>query len=77
MKTIHRGYEIEAEREQCMGGWGLIYYSIFRVSDGYECASGFTEDETPVKEYIDIMKERVDAELKEPNPWGEEAARDG
>lgn len=63
MKVEYKGYEIEVKRERCMGGWMLLYYSIFRLSDGYEVTSGFTEDQSSVKEYVGYMKERIDAEL--------------
>lgn len=71
MKTTYRGHEINATRERSMGGDDLLYYSIFRISDGFECASGFSYDESPVPTYIKYMKERIDAELAEDDPWGE------
>ena len=71
MKAEHRGYEIDVRRAKCMGGWSMLYYSIFRLSDGYECISGCTEDSSPVRTYVGYMKERIDAELADPNPWGE------
>jgi len=55
-----------------MGGWSQLFYSIFRISDGYECTSGFTTDESPVHVYMKYMKERVDAELAEETPWGDD-----
>ncbi len=70
MKVSHRGHEIEVKRDRCMGGWSVLYYSIFRESDGYECLSGFTEDTSSVREYVGYMKERIDAELAEKDPWG-------
>jgi hypothetical protein len=73
VKIVYRGHEIDVRREQCMGGWSNLYYSIFRVSDGYECTSGFTEDTSSVRTYMGYMKERVDAELSEADPWGENA----
>lgn len=73
MKIVYRGHEIDVRREKCMGGWPMLYYSIFRVSDGYECTSGFTEDASPVRTYVGYMKERVDAELAEADPWLEKA----
>ncbi|MBO9380217.1 hypothetical protein GG804_25965 [Sphingomonas histidinilytica] len=71
MKTVYRGHEITVTRERCLGGWDQLYYSIFRQSDGYECTSGHTEDESPVPVFVGYMKERVDAELADPDPWGE------
>lgn len=47
MKTSHKGHEINCYKEKCMAGYSLMYYSIFRKSDGYECASGFTTDTSP------------------------------
>lgn len=73
MKTNYRGYEIEVKREKCLGGWPMLYVSIFRIDDGYEAESFCTEDETPVREYIKYMKGRVDNELAEDDPWGEKA----
>lgn len=74
MKVVYRGHEIDVRRERCMGGRLMLYYSIFRVRDGHECTSGFTEDTSPVSTYVGYMKERVDAELSDPDPWGERAS---
>jgi hypothetical protein len=71
MKVIYRGHEIDVRRDKCMAGYSMLYYSIFRVSDWYECTSGFTEDSSTVHQYIKYMKERIDAELADVNPWGE------
>lgn len=71
MKVDYRGFEITVTREKCMGGWDQLFYSIFRKSDLYECTSGFSEGSDTVDEYIGYMKERIDAELKEDDPWGE------
>jgi hypothetical protein len=71
MRTIYKGHEIIVTRDRCLGGWEMLFYSIFRVSDGYEYTSGFTEDSSTVREYVKYMKERVDNELAEEDPWGE------
>lgn len=75
MKVVYRGHEIDVKREKCLGGWSRLYYSIFRESDGYECISGGTDDTSTVRTYIGYMKERIDAELAESDPWGELADR--
>jgi hypothetical protein len=73
----YRGHTIDVKRDRAMGGWQSIYYSIFRESDSYECTSGFSaEDRTPVRDFVKHMKERVDAELAESDPWMENADRD-
>lgn len=73
MKIIYRGYEIDVRRERSMGGRSMLYYSIYRISDGYECVAGCTTDSSTVREYVRFMKERIDNELAEADPWGEEA----
>ena len=65
MKVEYKGHEIEVKRERCMAGWMLLYYSIFRLGDGYEVTSGFTEDQSSVKEYVGYMKKKIDDELAE------------
>lgn len=69
MKTaciIYRGYEIKAWREECMGGWDLLYYSIFRVEDGWELTSGFEDSEEKVEDWIEMAKTLVDEEIEDP-----------
>lgn len=73
MKFVYRGFGIEAKREKCMGGWPLLYFSIFRQSDGYECLTSFEDSAETVVDKIKQLKERVDAELEEADPWGERA----
>jgi hypothetical protein len=71
MKAIYKGHEIEVCRDECLAGYQLLFYSIFRLSDGYECDSGFSEEETTVRNMIKNLKERVDNELSEDDPWME------
>lgn len=74
MKSVYKGHEIEVVRERASGGWLSIYYSIFRQSDGFECTSGFSaEDRTNLHTFMKLMRERVDAELAEQDPWMEKA----
>lgn len=71
MKVSYRGHEITVTREDALGGWGSVYYSVFRESDGFECLSGFSmEDGDTLESWIGFMKERIDAELADQNPWG-------
>lgn len=71
MKLIYKGHEISVARERSMAGYSMLYYSVFRVADGYECTSGFQDSNEAVKDFVGVMKERVDAELMADNPWGE------
>lgn len=73
LKETHRGHTIELSRENCLGGWEMLYYSIFRDSDGYECVSNFTTDESPLDVFMGYMKERIDDELAQDDPWEEQA----
>jgi hypothetical protein len=69
MKSIYRGYEIEVFRDECLTGYELLFYSIFRLFDGYECTSGYSEEATTVRQMIKDLKERIDNELTEDDPW--------
>lgn len=71
MKLVYKGHEIDVHREKCLGGYTLLYYSIFRVSDGYECLSSFEDSAEKVRDMVGYLKERVDAELAEEDPWNE------
>lgn len=71
MKVVHRGHEIDVTRSRCLAGYALLYYSIFRASDGYECMSGYEDSAEKVRDKIKQLCERVDNELKEADPWME------
>lgn len=71
MKTSYRGFTIDAHREKCMGGWSLLYYSIYRESDGYECVCNFEDSAERARDKVVQLKRRVDAELMEKHPWDE------
>lgn len=73
MKVIHRGHKISVERQRCLGGWTMLFWSVFREADGYECASGFSDSSDTVREMVTTLRERVDAELAEDDPWMERA----
>jgi hypothetical protein len=71
VKVNYRGYELSAHREKCMAGYPLLYYSIFRQSDGYEATSGFEDSAETIPDKIAQLRERVDNELAEDDPWME------
>ncbi len=66
MKVNYRGFDVDAHREKCLAGYDLLYYSVFRKSDGCELTSGYTEGSDTVREYIGYMKDRVDEFIKNP-----------
>jgi len=71
LKVSYKGYEIDTQREESLGGYDLLYWSIFRKSDGYEADSGFTTGDDSMISWIKGLKQRVDAELAGDNPWNE------
>lgn len=71
MKTTYRDHEIKVTREKCLGGWDILYFSIFRIADLYECLSGFEDSEDNIEDKIQQLKNRIDDELLEKDPWCE------
>jgi len=77
MKTKYRGYEIEVKREKCLAGYDLLYFTIYRISDGYECLCSFEDSSEKVRDKIKQLKERVDNEHLEDDPWLEKEENHG
>ncbi len=73
IKASYKGYDIEVSKEGCLGGWEQTYFSIYRQSDGFECECSFSDDEDTLEDWVGFMKERIDAELAEDDPWEEKA----
>lgn len=71
MKTQYKGYEIDVSREPSLGGCSMIYYTITRMSDGYECLCSFEDSSETVRDKIKHLKERINNEHEERDPWGE------
>jgi hypothetical protein len=71
MNAKHKGHTIECRREECLGGWPMIYYTIIRDSDGYFCVDSYEDSDEHVREKIKRMKDLIDAELLESDPWEE------
>ena len=67
MKTTYKGCEIEVFRDQCLGGWEMLLFSVF---DGnYEVTSGFSESSDTVREFIKGLKELVDDYREHPEEY--------
>jgi hypothetical protein len=60
MKTNYKGYKITAERDQAMGGWTNIYFSVYREKDGLLIEDSFTSGDEKIRDMIKYMKHRVD-----------------
>ena len=69
MKVIYKGFEIEVKREQALGGWDNLYFSVFRLSDSWCFEDSFTEGSDTVKDYIGYMKKRIDDYLENPKDY--------
>lgn len=75
MNVSYKGHKLTVTKEKSLGGYNLLYYSIFRESDGYECMSGFENTVDTVRTLVKAFKERIDNELKEEDPWMEKARK--
>ena len=71
MKVSYRGHVIIAEREPSMTGYEMLFYSIFRESDWYECVSNCEDSAETEEAMVAYLKKRVDSELASADPWCE------
>lgn len=71
MIAHHRGYEISVKREECLGGWDMLYFYIMRESDGKFMIDAFEDSAETVPDQMKYMKQRIDNELAEDDPWME------
>ena len=69
MKVKYRGHEIDVTREKCLGGWPMLYYSIYRISDGFGVVDSCEDSAEKVLDMVGYMKERLDAEIEEGNTF--------
>ena len=69
MKVEYKGFEVDAHREKSMGGDTLLYYSVFRIGDGYEVTSGFSYGTDPVRTFVGFLKGTVDDFLEDPQAY--------
>jgi len=67
MKGTYRGCEIEVTKEKCLGGWDMLFYSIF--DDGFEVTSGFSVAEDTIKDYYNSLKNIVDDYREHPGDY--------
>ena len=67
MKVKYRDCEINCFRDKSLSGDTLLFYSVFK--DGFEVASGFSEGEDTVKEYIKHLKYVVDDFYEHPEDY--------
>lgn len=68
-KTSYRGYEIGVEKE----GIEYVHFYVMRESDTWFCVDSFEYNAESEAEMIVNMKERIDNEHNEDDPWLERA----
>lgn len=71
MKLNYRGFELDAHREKSMGGDMLLYYSILRLSDGYEVTSSFMYGNDKIRDFMKELKVYVDDFIANPRKESE------
>lgn len=70
--TLHyRGFTIDVWRDECLGGWSMIYYSIVRDKDGWELDCGFYDSEDPLMEFAEDCKHSIDDYFENPEDYDE------
>lgn len=69
MKSIYRGFEIEVKREKCLAGYPLVYYLVFRLSDGWDMVDGFMDTEDTVRTVLKDMKSIIDDYYENPGEY--------
>lgn len=69
MKADYRGHKIEVTREKCLGGWTLLYFSVFRKLDGYEVISSFEDSAETIRDKIKQLKDEIDDRIAHPEEW--------
>lgn len=75
MKVIYKNCEIECTREKSLSGDVMLFYSVFDMGahdKDFEIASGFSEGEDTVRDYIKSLKEIVDDYIENPEDYIDE-----
>lgn len=67
MKTTYRGCEIEVTKDKCLGGWDMLFFSVF--DNGFEVTSGFSESNETVREFVKGLKEVIDDYREHPEEY--------
>lgn len=67
MKTTYKGFTIEVKREQCLGGWSQLCWTVVRQSDGWEMICDFADTEDTEQTLTECMRMRVDDYLEDPS----------
>ncbi len=60
MKIVYRGFELEAKRDKCLAGYSLLYYTAYRIKDGWGLVDSFGEIADSIRKVIASLKKHVD-----------------
>lgn len=72
MKLIYKGFEIEVEREKCLAGYSMLYFTVMELDTLWFLVDSFEDSSETIREKIKQMKEIVDDYLKNPKDYLEE-----
>jgi hypothetical protein len=67
MKINYKGFEIDVHKGKSMADIDLTFYSVF--ANNLEITSGYSYDDSPVREQIKWYKQYVDALIKDPSDY--------
>ena len=68
MRIKYRGFELNVDREECLGGWDMIYYQAY-TPEGEEVICDFTEEQTTVPKFMKDLKGMVDDRIDNPEDY--------
>lgn len=68
MKITYRDWELNVTRDQCLGGWEMIYYQAYSP-EGTEVICDFTEEQTTVRQFMQTLKSIVDDIISNPKDY--------
>jgi hypothetical protein len=68
MKINYKDFEIEVKREQCLGGWSMLYFTVITPT-GYYLIDTFEDSSEKVRDKISQLKEVVNDYLENPQNY--------
>lgn len=73
VSEVYRDHELKCSREPSMAGEDLLFYSVFRESDGLEIASGFSYDTSHPRDFMKAsLRFMVDEAIAHPERYDDD-----
>jgi hypothetical protein len=69
MKTNYRGFTINVEREKCLAGHSMLYWTVIREADGWFFEDNFADTEDTAQTITQAMKHRIDDYFLHPEDY--------